>query len=88
MDEMFLIAIFITVAFCVAKFIELKYFQDELKPLKDVVRDCVLVMLCSLGGSFMYFHFQTYIQDFFNVVTETKVLNTASTEVFTDTPNF
>ena len=88
MDEMFIVAIFITVAFCFAKFIEAKYLQEEIKPLKDVVRDCVLVMICSLGGSFLYFHFQTYIRDFFNVVTETKVLNAAATEVFTDTPSF
>ena len=88
MDDMFIVAIFITVAFCLAKFIEVKYFHDEMKPLKDVVRDCVLVLMSSLGGSFLYFNFQTYIQDFFNVVTETKVLNNATTEVFTDTPSF
>ena len=88
MDDMFIVAIFITVAFCLAKFIEVKYFHDEMKPLKDVVRDCVLVLMSSLGGSFLYFNFQTYIRDFFNVVTETKVLNNATTEVFTDSPSF
>ena len=88
MDDMFIVATFITVAFCLAKFIEVKYFHDEMKPLKDVVRDCVLVLMSSLGGSFLYFNFQTYIRDFFNVVTETKVLNNATTEVFTDTPSF
>ena len=88
MDDMFIVAIFITVAFCLAKFIEVKYFHDEMKPLKDVFRDCVLVLMSSLGGSFLYFNFQTYIRDFFNVVTETKVLNNATTEVFTDTPSF
>ena len=88
MDDMFVVATFVTVVFCLAKFIEIKYFHEEIKPLKDVVRDCVLVLLSSLGGSFVYFHFQSYIRNFFNVVTETKVLNSVATEVFTDTPSF
>ena len=62
--------------------------MDEVKPLKDVVRDCLLVLMCSIAGSYFYFHFQTTIRDFFNVVTETKVLNHASTQVFTDSPSF
>jgi hypothetical protein len=46
------------------------------------------VAICSLGGSFIYFHFQGTINEFFNVVTEAKVLSQANTAVFTDKPNF
>jgi len=88
MEEVFVVATIITVAFCLSKFIESKYFMDEIKPLKDTVRDCLLVMMCSISGSYLYFHFQSTIRDFFNVVTETKVLNSASTQVFTDNPTF
>ena len=88
MEEVFVVATIITLSFCLSKFIETKYFTDEVKPLKDVIRDCLLVLMCSIAGSYMYFYFQTTIRDFFNVVTETKVLNNASTQVFTDSPSF
>jgi hypothetical protein len=39
-------------------------------------------------GSFLVLEFNGSMQDFFNVVTETKTLNPASTQVFTDAPGF
>ena len=88
MEEVFIITTIITVSFCLSKFIEYKYISDDVKPLKDVVRDCLLVLMSSVSGSYFYFYFQRSIRDFFNVVTETKVLNTATTQVFTDNPTF
>jgi hypothetical protein len=88
MEEVFIITTIITVSFCLSKFIEYKYISDDVKPLKDVVRDSLLVLMSSVSGSYFYFYFQTSIRDFFNVVTETKVLNNATTQVFTDNPNF
>jgi len=88
MEDVFIITIIITVSFCLSKFIEYKYISDDVKPLKDIVRDCLLVLMSSVSGSYFYFYFQTSIRDFFNVVTETKVLNTATTQVFTDNPTF
>jgi hypothetical protein len=88
MEEVFIITTIITVSFCLSKFIEYKYISDDVKPLKDIVRDCLLVLMSSVSGSYFYFYFQTSIRDFFNVVTETKVLNTATTQVFTDNPTF
>jgi hypothetical protein len=88
MEEVFIITTIITVSFCLSKFIEHKYFSEDVKPLKDVVRDCLLVLMSSVTGSYVYFYFQTSICDFFNVVTETKVLNNATTQVFTDNPTF
>ena len=64
MEEVFVVATIITVAFCLTKFIESKYLIDEVKPLKDTVKDCFLVMLCSVGGSYLYFYFQSTIRDF------------------------
>ena len=89
MDQVFIVAIMITMLFCLSKMVEMKYFSgDEEKPLKEIVRDTILVFVCSITGSYIYFYFHTYITDFFNVVTETKVLNTAATQVFTDGPGF
>jgi hypothetical protein len=89
MDPMFFVAFTITILFVLAKFAEYKYVQpDDKKPLKETVRDIIIVLVCALGGSYGYFHFQDSIRDFFNVVTESKVLTNAATQVFTDKPNF
>lgn len=88
MEQVFVISIIITIIFCINKFVEMKYFQQEIKPLKEIVRDILLVFIACLSGGYIYFYFHGYITDFFNVVTETKVLNAASTQIFTDTPGF
>jgi hypothetical protein len=89
MEPVFIVAIMITLLFALSKVVEVKYFSgDDAKPLKEVVRDGILVWVCSITGSYIYFYFHTYITYFFNVVTETKVLNTATTQIFTDQPGF
>ena len=58
MEEVFIITTIITVSFCLSKFIEYKYISDDVKPLKDIVRDCLLVLMSSVSGSYFYFYFQ------------------------------
>jgi len=88
MEQTFIIAIIITLLFCVSKFVETRFLNTETKPLKDVVRDALVVLVASVTGSYLYFAFHGYISDFFNVITETKVLNPAATQIFTDAPAF
>ena len=87
---MFIVAFFITLLFALVKFGEYKFLQkeEEKTPLKDIVRDLLIVLVSSLAGSYIYFNFQDSINEFFNVVTDSKVLNTAATQVFTDKPTF
>jgi len=88
MEKLFGISILITILFCLVKFIEMKYIQKEWKPLKLLVRDAFLVFICSIISLFVYFQLNGTIHDFFNVVTETKVLNPSTTQVFTGEPEF
>lgn len=88
MEQVFVVAILITSLFCLTKFIEVRYLKEDAKPLKETVRDGLVVMVCSIVGTFIYFQASGTISDFFNVVTETKVLNPATTQVFTDSPAF
>ena len=88
MEQMFVVSVMITCLFCLTKFLERRYMSGDKKPLKDVVRDSIVVMVCSLTGAYIYFQYSEYIGDFFNIVTETKVLNPATTQVFTDVPTF
>ena len=88
MEQVFVVDVLITVLFCLTKFIEVRYLNEDPKPLKETVRDGLVVMVCSIIGTFIYFQCSGTISDFFNVVTETKVLNSANTQVFTDSPAF
>ena len=87
MDKVFVLGFIITLIYCIGKFVEVKYL-DETKPLKDIVRDALIVLVSSMSGAFCYFYFETSITDFLNVVTETKVLNNTTTQVFTGNPEF
>ena len=91
MNPVFLLAVLVTAFFCLSKFAEMRFFSgedDDVIPLKQVTRDALVVFCSTLSASFLYFHFHSSISDFFNVITETKVLNPAATQIFTDVPPF
>jgi len=88
MEKVFLISIFITFLFCLLKFIEMKYLDKDYKPLKIFVRDSIYVFICSFVSTFVYFYMDGTINDFLNVLTNTKTMNTGVTQIFTDEPGF
>jgi hypothetical protein len=88
MEKEFILAAFVTLMFSVLKFVEMKYVDKESKPMKLFVRDSIIVFICTLLSSYLFFSFDGYISDFFNVVTDSKVINPANTQVFTDVPGF
>lgn len=90
MNPVFLLAVGVTAFFCLSKFAEMRFLcdEDDMISLKQVTRDALVVFCSTLSASFLFFHFQNSIADFFNVITETKVLNPASTQIFTDVPPF
>jgi nitrogen fixation/metabolism regulation signal transduction histidine kinase len=90
MEQVFIIAISTVILFSVIKIVEAKYLDKygEKKPLKFIVRDVFIVFACVAAASFAYFMFQNQIRDFFNIVTETPTLNSATTQIFTYTPGF
>lgn len=88
MEKMFILASLITFLFCSMKIIEMKYVSKEWKPLKHVIRDAVIVFMSSISSLFVFNVSNGSMTDFFNIVTDNKVLNPASTEVFTGDPGF
>ena len=88
MEQVFIIAIFTVIVFLLIKYAESKYLEKESKPLKLIVRDALVVFVASMTSAFVFFYFQVTIRDFFNVVTDTTTLHTATTQIFTDTPGF
>lgn len=90
MEQVIVFALIVTFVFCVFKFVEIKLFEKpkEMKPLKYFVRDVVLVFMSALISAFVFMNMNDQISEFFNVITETKVLSTGPAPVFTDAPGF
>jgi len=90
LDKILLIAFFITLLFCICKFVEMKFIDKEMKPLKNVIRDSAYVLGSSLIGVFLFLNMNTSIKDFMNVITENKNidLSSATTQIFTGEPGF
>lgn len=88
MESIFIFAGLVTVLYFVLKVIEMKFIHKELKPLKDIARDVCMVFGSSLVAAFATSTYQGSINDFFNVMTKTKVLNNDHAQVFTGEPGF
>jgi len=88
MEKIFLMAIFATALFCFAKFVEMKYLEEEVKPLKLLVRDSAIVFAGALLSGYMFLSMDSSMTDFFNVITENKTVEPETTQIFTDAPGF
>jgi len=53
MDNIFLVAGIISVVFFIAKFLEMRYIDNEPKPLKLLIRDSLVVYVSVVIGSFV-----------------------------------
>ena len=89
-QQVIVFALIVTLVYCVFKFAEIKLLEKpkEMKPLKYFVRDMTLVFVSASIGAFIHLNMNEQIGEFFNVITETKVLNSGPAPVFTDAPGF
>lgn len=53
MDNLFIIAGIVSVIFFISKFLEMRFVEDEPKPLKIIIRDSLLVYCSVLMGGFI-----------------------------------
>jgi hypothetical protein len=88
MEKVLLMTIVICVLFGIIKFLEMKYIEKNLKPLKEILRDLVMVFASSFVSIFIFFHYQNSIDDFVSVLTNTSHLKSETTQVFTGVPDF
>ena len=79
MDNIFLVAGIISVIYFIAKFLEMRYIDNEPKPLKLLIRDSLLVYVSVVCGSFI-------IEQLKPVINETEIPFTPL--AFTDNPPF
>ena len=76
MDNIFMIAAFISLLFLIGKFIEMRFVDKENKPIKLLIRDALLVYVCVVAGHYMLEEFKP--------ITEMN----SEIKAFTDTPGF
>lgn len=89
MEKVLFLAVAITVVFGILKFIEMKYLDDKLKPLRDMVRDLVMVFFSAFVCSFGVIHYQNNFDDFLSIITNNSKLQPfTNTQVFTGVPDF
>ena len=79
--------IFSTILFIVIKMIEMKFIQKEMKPVKEIVRDAVIVGVSVAVASFAVATMDKPIAGLMDAITEKQVL-TSQAPVFTDNPGF
>ena len=88
MEKVILFAVMVTLLFSAMKFAEMKFIEQETKPLKDVVRDIVMVFGSSIVGGYVFLMNGKYIDEMFAVIMNTKTLNSETTQIFTGSPEF
>ena len=80
MDNIFIIAAVISIVFLVSKFIEMRFVDNESKPLKLLIRDTLLVYFSVISGYF--------IMEQIKPMLETTSETLSAPPVFTDNPGF
>ena len=81
MHNVFILATIISIAYFIAKFIEMRFIEKENKPLKVLIKDTIIVYICVLSGSYVLEQLSPMMQN----VGESISTNPA---VFTDNPEF
>jgi len=88
MDKIILLAIFTALLFGLVKFIEMKYVSEEKKGLKILIRESIIVFGVTALIAFIFENFNSQMNDFFNIVTDSNHVIPTDAPVFTGNPDF
>ena len=88
MEKAFILAVAISVVYTIVKYLEMRYLEQKMKPLREIVRDVLMVSVSSFVCSFVFIYNKNKIDDFVAVITNTNVLKPENTQVFTGVPGF
>jgi len=88
MEKALVLAIVISVIYAITKYLEMRFLDKKMKPLRDIVRDIFMVFASAFISCFGFIYYQNKIDDFFAVITNTNVLKADSTQVITGIPDF
>jgi len=88
MEKVFILAVCVTLFYCLFKFLEMKYVEKKMEPLKNVVRESIFVFSGCLVCGYFIIEYGDKIDGLFNVITESKTFNESATQIFVGTPDF
>ena len=88
MDIVFFVPVITVVIFCAVQFVEMKFVDKKWKPAKVLVRDAVVVLLCSLVANTVFSTLGGSIQGFVDAITDKNTVAPGAPEVYTDVPVF
>jgi hypothetical protein len=80
MDSIFVVAAVVSIVFFILKFVEMRFVDNESKPLKLLIRDTLLVYFSVISGYFLMEQIKPMLE------TSGETLSTP--QVFTDNPEF
>lgn len=88
METVLLLTTCIAFLFVFVKFLISKYLEKEMKPIKHIVKDCIIAFGASFSVLMVYFSNETFFTDFFSVVTNKPGTQPPLVQVFTGGPEF
>lgn len=84
-NEIFL-SVAISFLFILVKLFEIKYFEKTAKPLKEIVRDAIIIFICSFSAGYGFSQLKNPIALFFGG--NNTAISNKPTEIFTGNPEF
>jgi hypothetical protein len=87
MEVIIAIVIATTVLYVLVKIIEMKYIHKEMRPVKELFRDAVIVGVSAFVSTFAVFSMNSSFNGFFNAMTDQNTVPIVA-PVFTDNPDF
>ena len=95
MEKVFILLFLVVVIYLVMRFVEYRFMESEEdhKPLKEIVRDVLVVSAAVVVGGTAFFYFDRYLVGFFNIVMNADagsadIIDRDSIPIFTDDPGF
>lgn len=85
MEKPILITIAIAVLFFFAKLVETKFIEKENKPLKFLIRDTLMVLICAFVPIMIFFQASGPVAE---MLGSSDFTASAPTQIFTDVPGF
>lgn len=79
MENIYIISAIISIAYLLFKFTEMRCLQKETKPLKELIKDGLMVFVSVIIGDFTYRQMHPISK---------MILGDGSTQAFTDNPTF
>ena len=88
MEKELAFAIITTVLYVILCCLEMKYIEKEWKPIRLLVRDTIMVFLSALVSSYIFVNYHQSFSNFFNVITDTAMMDSSNMKVYTGEPGF